>query len=404
MMSKMNNIDFLKEAKEIENEIRQNQRYLHQNAEVGFELEKTTKYVKAKLEKMGCEVTHCGKNGLVTLIGKGDGKVILLRADMDALPIEEEVELECACKNGNMHACGHDFHTAMLLGAARLLKKHENELNGTVKLMFQPAEEILSGAKNMIENGVLENPEPDCALMLHVMAGLPLKTGTIIVANGVSAPAADYFTINIQGKGCHGSTPQQGVDALTIGAHILIALQEINARELGVSDEATLTIGKMKGGTTGNVIADKAVLEGTLRAYDEEVRQHIKKRVCEITQGIANSFRGKGTADFGNGCPPLENNGALSEEIEGYLTDAFGEEWVLNIDKMGGRTNKSGGSEDFSYISQQIPSLMLALAAGNSEEGYIYPQHHPKVRFDESVLSIGSAVLAQSAFSWLENH
>ena len=400
----MNSIDFLKEAKEIEKEIIENQRYLHQNAEVGFELSKTTEYVKSKLEELGCEVTPCGKNGLVSLIGKCDGKTFLLRADMDALPINEEAYVECACKTGNMHACGHDFHTAMLLGAAKLLKKHESEINGTIKLMFQPAEEILSGAKNMIENGVLENPKLDGALMLHVMAGLPLKTGTIIVANGVSAPAADYFTINIQGKGCHGSTPQQGVDALTIGAHILIALQEINARELGVSDEATLTIGKFNGGTTGNVIADKTVLEGTLRAYDEEIRGHIKKRISEITQGIAGSFRGKGTADFGNGCPPLKNDGQISEEIERYLTDAFGEEMVLNTEKMGGRTNKSGGSEDFSYISQEVPSLMLALAAGNSKEGYLYPQHHPKVKFDENVLPIGSAALAHSAFSWLENY
>ena len=400
----MNKIDFLKEAKEIEDEILENQRYLHRNAEVGFELLKTTEYVKNKLEELGCDVTPCGKNGLVALIGKNEGKTILLRADMDALPIKEEADVECACSTGNMHACGHDFHTAMLLGAAKLLKTHENEINGTVKLMFQPAEEILSGAKNMIENGVLENPKPDGALMIHVMAGLPLKTGTIVVANGISAPAADYFTINIQGKGCHGSTPQQGVDALTIGAHTLIALQEIKARELGVSDEATLTIGKMNGGTTGNVIADKTVLEGTLRAYDEEVREHIKKRISEITQGIADTFRGKGTADFGNGCPPLKNDGNLSQEIEGYLTDAFGEEWVLNTEKMGGRTNKSGGSEDFSYISQEVPSVMLALAAGNSGEGYIYPQHHPKVRFDEKVLPIGSSVLAHSAFSWLENH
>lgn len=396
--------DFLKEAKEIEKEIIKNQRYLHQNAEVGFELSKTTEYVKNQLEKLGCKVASCGENGIVSLIGSGKGKTFLLRADMDALPIKEEADGEFACKTGNMHACGHDFHTAMLLGAAKLLKSHEKEIDGTIKLMFQPAEEILSGAQNMIENGVLENPKPDAALMLHVMAGLPLKTGTVIVANGVSAPAADYFTINIQGKGCHGSTPQQGVDALTIGAHILVALQEINARELGVSDEATLTIGKMNGGTTGNVIADKAVLEGTLRAYDEEIREHIKKRVCEITQGIACAFRGKGTVDFGNGCPPLKNDGRLSEEIEGYLTEVFGEEWVLNTEKMGGRTNKSGGSEDFSYISQQVPSLMLALAAGNSEEGYIYPQHHPKVRFDEKVLSMGSAVLAHSAFFWLENH
>ena len=404
MRGKMSSIDFFKEAKEIEKEIIENQRYLHQNAEVGFELSKTTEYVKSKLEELGCQVIPCGKNGLVALIGKAQGKTFLLRADMDALPIKEESDAECTCKTGNMHACGHDFHTAMLLGAAKLLKTYENQINGTIKLMFQPAEEILSGAKNMIENGVLENPKPDGALMLHVMAGLPLKTGTIIVANGISAPAADYFTINIQGKGCHGSTPQQGVDALTIGAHILIALQEINARELGVSDEATLTIGKMNGGTTGNVIADKTVLEGTLRAYDEEIREHIKKRISEITQGIASSFRGKGTADFGNGCPPLENNGELSKEIEGYLTDAFGEEWVLNTEKMGGRTNKSGGSEDFSYISQEVPSVMLALAAGNSEEGYIYPQHHPKVKFDENVLPIGSAALAQSAFYWLENH
>ncbi len=400
----MNNIDFLKEAKEIENEILENQQYLHQNAEVGFELSKTTEYVKIKLEELGCEVSSCGKSGIVSLIGKGQGKTFLLRADMDALPIKEEVDVDFACETGNMHACGHDFHTAMLLGAAKLLKKHENEINGIVKLMFQPAEEILSGAKNMIENGVLENPKVDVALMLHIMAGLPLKTGTVIVANGVSAPAADYFTINIQGKGCHGSTPQQGVDALTIGSHIIIALQEINARELGVSDEATLTIGKMNGGTTGNVIADKTVLEGTLRAYNEEIRQHIKKRVSEITEGIANTFRGKGTADFGNGCPPLKNDGALSREIERYLTDALGKEWVLNTEKMGGRTNKSGGSEDFSYISQEVPSLMLALAAGNSGEGYQYPQHHPKVKFDEKVLPIGSAVLAQCAFSWLENH
>lgn len=400
----MSDIDFYKEAKEMKDEILENQQFLHKNAEVGFELPKTTEYVEAKLKELGCEVTHCGKNGLVTTIGKGEGKTFLLRADMDALPIKEEANVECACETGNMHACGHDFHTAMLLGAAKLLKSRENEIKGRVKLMFQPAEEILSGAKNMIENGVLENPVPDAALMLHIMAGLPLKTGTIIVAKGVSAPAADYFTINIQGKGCHGSTPQQGVDALTIGSHILIALQEINARELGVSDEATLTIGKMNGGTTGNVIADKAVLEGTLRAYDEEIRQHIKKRVSEIAQGIANTFRGKGCVSFGNGCPPLKNNGQLSKDIEAYLTEAFGIDLVFNTEQMGGRTNKSGGSEDFSYISQEVPSVMLALSAGNSEEGYLYPQHHPKVRFDENVLPIGSAVLAHSAFFWLENH
>ncbi len=397
--------NFVEQAKAIENEIMENRRYLHRNAEVGFELNETVEFVKSKLEEMGCSVLPCGKNGIVANIGNGKGKTILLRADMDALPQKEEAELEFASENGNMHACGHDMHTAMLLGAARLLKNCGNELKGTVKLMFQPAEEILSGAKNMIENGVLENPKVDCAVMLHVMTGLPLVTGTVIVSSaGVSAPAADYFTINIQGKGCHGSTPQQGVDSLTIGAHTLIGLQEIFARELGVSDEAILTIGKMNGGTAGNVIADSVTMEGTLRAYDEEIREYVKKRTCEITQGISQTFRGKGSVDFGNGCPTLENNGDLSKEIEQYLVELFGNEKVVNTDKMGGRTNKSGGSEDFSYISHEVPSLMLALSAGNSEEGYKYPQHHPKVMFDENVLPIGSAVLAHSAFSWLENH
>lgn len=401
----MVNINFLEEAKGIENEIKQIRRYLHQNAEVGFELQKTVEFVKEKLKEIGCNVSSCGKCGLVTTIGKGQGKTILLRADMDALPIKEEADISFSCDNGNMHACGHDFHTAMLIGATKLLKKHENEIKGTVKLMFQPAEEILSGAKNMIENGVLENPEVDAALMIHVMAGLPLKTGTVVVSSGgISAPAADFFTINIQGKGCHGSTPHQGVDALTIGAHTLIALQEISARELGVSDEAILTIGKMNGGTAGNVIADKVIMEGTLRAYDEEIREYIKKRLCEITSGIANTFRGKGTADFGNGCPTLKNDGQLSREIEKHLISLLGEQYVLNTAKMGGKTSKSGGSEDFAYISHKVPSLMLALAAGNSEEGYKFPQHHPKVMFDEVVLPMGSAVLAHSAFSWLENH
>lgn len=398
-------IDFLQEAKAVEKEITENRRYLHKNAEVGFELPKTVEFIKGKLKEMGCDVSFCGKCGLVTTVGKGQGKTFLLRADMDALPIKEEAEVDFICENGNMHACGHDFHTAMLLGATKLLKKHENEINGTVKLMFQPAEEILGGAKNMIENGVLEAPDVDAALMIHVMAGLPLKTGTVVVSSGgISAPAADYFTINIQGKGCHGSTPQQGVDALTIGAQTLLALQEISARELGVSDEAILTIGKINGGSAGNVIADKVNMEGTLRAYDEEIREYIKKRVSEITSGIANTFRGKGTADFGNGCPTLKNDGELSGEIEEYLISLLGTENVFNTEKIGGRTNKSGGSEDFAYISHKVPALMLALASGNSEEGYKYPQHHPKVMFDEKVLPIGSAVLAHSAFEWLQNH
>ena len=229
-----------------------------------------------------------------------------------------------------------------------------------------------------------------------------MKTGTIVVANEVSAPAADYFTINIQGKGCHGSTPQQGIDAINIASHIVIALQEISARELGLSDEALLTIGCLKAGTTGNVIADTAVLEGTMRAYNDSVRDYIKKRLTEICSGVALTFRGKADVTFGAGCPTLINDENLSEIIENNTKEVLGEEQVFNTDTFGTRTNKSGGSEDFSYISHQVPSVMIALAAGNSEEGYKYPQHHPKVKFDESVLSTGCAVFAYNAIKLSE--
>ncbi len=394
------------EIKEMENELIENRRYLHKNAETDFELNKTVQFVKEKLAEYGCEFTDCGKNGVVALVGKkGADKTFLLRADMDGLPVKEQSGVDFACENGNMHACGHDMHTAILLGAAKILKKHENHLQGQVKLMFQPAEETLSGAKNMVDNGVLTNPEVNCALMLHVMAGLPLKTGTVIVSSeGVGAPAADYFTINVQGKGCHGSTPQQGIDAITIASHILIGLQEISARELGVSQEALITIGSFHGGTAGNVIADTADLQGTIRAYDDEIRDFIKKRIKDIADAIGTAYRGKVNVTFGSGCPTLKNDGELSTKAEKYLKDVMGEEMIINTQTIGTRSSRSGGSEDFSYISHRVPSLMLALAAGEPEKGFQYPQHHPKVMFDETVLTIGATAFVVIATKWLEDN
>ncbi len=401
----LNKDEFLNNAKNIEKELIEIRRFLHKNAEVGFELTKTVEFVKSHLADMGYNPEMCGKSGIVATVGKGGGKTILLRADMDALPVTEETEEEFASRNGNFHGCGHDMHTAMLLGAAKLLKTHEKEINGTVKLMFQPAEEILSGSKNMIENGVLENPRADCAIMLHVMAGLPIKTGVVIVSSGgISAPAADYFSIVIKGKGCHGSMPQEGVDALSVAAHTVIALQEISARELGVAEQALITIGKIKAGDAGNVIADSAFLEGTLRSYNDAVRERLKKRLVQISEGVSKTFRAKADVSFGNGCPSLVNNEELSQDVEKYLKELLGEDWVVNTGAFGEDSSKNGGSEDFSYISREIPSLMLAVAAGNSEEGFKYPQHHPKVKFDEAVLKTGAAVYAYNAIKWLENH
>lgn len=352
---------------------------------------------------MGYTVQECGKAGLVTTVGKPGGKVILLRADMDALPIAEEADVDFACKNGRMHACGHDMHTAMLLGAAKILKAHESELDGMVKLMFQPAEEIFEGSKDMIASGVLENPRPDAALMIHVAAGMPLPAGTVVVsAPDVSAPAADYFTIRVHGKGCHGSAPQNGIDPLTAAAHILIALQEIHARELSASDEAVLTIGTFHAGEAGNVIPDTATMGGTIRTYDEKTRAYLKERMTAIAKNVAEAFRASAEASFGSGCPTLVNDKDLSEKVTGYLKDLLGANRAFTTAELsGGKPARGGGSEDFAYVSHEVPSLMLALAAGEPSKGYPYPQHHPKVKFDESVLSTGAAVFVDCALQYL---
>lgn len=395
----------LQEARGLQEEIRAHRLWLHAHAETGFDLVETKAYVRKALEDMGYAVSDCGRAGLVTTVGQSGGKVFLLRADMDALPIREESGVDFACIRGNMHACGHDLHTAMLLGAAKLLKAHEGELPGQVKFMFQGAEEIFEGSRDMMENGVLENPKPHGAMMLHVMAGMPIPAGTVMVSSpGVSAPAADYFTIHVQGKGCHGSAPQNGIDPLTAAAHILIALQELHARELPPSEEAVLTFGSFQGGTTGNVIPDSATLQGTIRTYSEETRQFLKTRMTEIAISIATAFRATAQVTFGSGCPTLVNDGALSRNLEAWTKALLGPGKAFTTAELnGGKPARGGGSEDFAYISQEVPAVMLALAAGEPGKGFPYPQHHPKVVFDDSVLSTGTAVFAWCAMNFLEN-
>ena len=407
----MNADMLLQEAEQIRDHVLRERRALHQMPGTGFDIGDTLAYVRQELTEMELQPTDCGRAGLTALVGgKRPGRVFLLRADMDALPIQEEADVDFASQNGRMHACGHDLHTAMLLGAARLLKAHEDEIDGTVKLMFQPAEEIFEGSHDMIEAGLLENPKVDAALMIHVMAGMPFPAGTVVVsAPGVSAPAADYFDIRVQGKGCHGSMPNTGVDPLTAAAHILIALQEIHARELAMDDRAVLTIGTRNAGTAANVMAGAVSMGGSLRTFDEETRIFIKQRMTEIAEGTAKAFRAEAAVAFGSGCPTLVNDKELSLCCERYVKELLGRERTFSaaeLNAMGGgaKSSKTAGSEDFAYVSQEVPSIMLALAAGQPEKGYRYPQHHPMVRFDESVLAGGSAVYAYTAMRWLEEH
>lgn len=392
----------LKEAMELREQIQADYEHLHACPEIGFELTETRAYVKKRLLEMGYQPIDCGKAGIVAIAGNADtGKSFLLRADMDALKIKEDAEVPFHSTNGNMHACGHDAHTAMLLGAAKIIKYHEQELGGIVKFMFQPAEEILEGARDMIDHGVLEQPKVESAMMVHVMTGVPLKTGTIIVsAPGVSAPAADFFEIKIKGKGCHGSMPHMGVDPLTAAAHIIIALQEIQAREMSVFNKGALTIGALEGADVANAIPDAVTLKGSMRAFDEEVRNHMKKRLTEIAENVARAFRAEAVVAYTSGAPTLVNDRELSEKTGIWLKETLGADMVIRSQDMPGQSG--GGSEDFAYVSHEVPSIMVALAAGDSRDGCEYPLHHPQMRLDTKALAYGAAALAEVAMRYVK--
>ncbi|MBQ2004451.1 MAG: amidohydrolase, partial [Peptococcaceae bacterium] len=308
-----------------------------------------------------------------------------------------------------MHACGHDLHTTMLLGAARILKEYEDEIEGTIKLMFQPAEEIFEGAHDMIMAGVLENPTVDAGMMMHVTAGMPFPAGTpLIMSPGVSASACDFFEIKIQGKGCHGSTPELGVDPITVAAHMVLALQEINAREISMYDTAALTLGTLQAGNANNIIPDTALLKGSLRTVDEELRANVKTRIHDIATSIAKVYRAEAEVIFGSGCPSLLNDKDVSDSVAKYAKELFTPRGAFTTAELaamsGGGAKGAGGSEDFAFVTREIPGLMLAIAAGQPQAGYTFPGHHPKVRFDEATLVKGAGLFAYAAMRWLEEH
>ncbi|MCL1796584.1 MAG: M20 family metallopeptidase, partial [Clostridia bacterium] len=282
----------LEQAMIIREEMVQHRRAIHRNAEIRFDLPLTRAYVLETLTGMGYSPREVG-GGIVAVAGDGSTrKTFLLRADMDALPIREENDLPFRSQTGFMHACGHDLHTAMLLGAARLLKACEHTLKGRVKLMFQPAEEVMGGAIRMIDEGLLADPPVDAAMMIHVLPALPAPAGTAIFSGGhPNYSACDWFEISIQGKGGHGAMPDKTVDPLNVAAHTHIALQAVVAREVGPQTPIVVTVGEMHGGTVSNVIPDTATLRGTIRTFDESARAFAKERVRQIAQGVAETFR-----------------------------------------------------------------------------------------------------------------
>ena len=389
-------MNLLAAAQKLMDICREDRRRLHMMAETGFDLQQTREFVMRRLAEMDLQAEECGKCGVVCSLGSGD-KTILLRADMDALPIREESHLDFACENGCMHACGHDMHTAMLLCAAQMLKKHEDSLKCRVKLAFQPAEEILMGAQDMMDAGMLSGV--DAAAMLHVLVGQEVPVGTVIIAPaGESAPAAGFFTIEVIGSGGHGAMSLDSVDPLNAAAHIVLALQAVPARELGLNDSAALTIGAFKAGSAANVIPQRAVLKGSFRAYGDAVMDFMRRRIVEIARDTASAFRAQAEVRFEGRCPSLWNDEGMCRLARKALGDHLLP--VLDGRELGGRAS---GSEDFANISRKVPSVMLALAAGRPGDGHGHPLHHPAVTFDESALPYGAAAYAALALAFGEN-
>ena len=400
-------MDFiLKRAAQIQQELVEHRRYFHENAETHHHLPLTSAYVMEKLKEMGYHPKQMAKSGVVAVVGKKPGKTFMIRADMDALPMKEETDEPFKSKTPNMHSCGHDLHTAMLLGAAKLLRENEDKIEGQVKLMFQPAEETLWGAKAMIKEGLMENPKVDAAMMIHVRLDKELPPGTILFTTpGVSSSSADNFRIEIQGKGGHGAKPQICIDPLTTAAHILINLQEIYAKEVAPEDEIVINICHIEGGSAMNIIPDTAIMQGTVRTFDSEVRKTILPRIEEIAKGTAQLFKTKAKVDYLMTTPSVINDEKLFHELLGYSIEVFGDKKVVNAREVYGyKKARAAGSEDFAYISELVPAISVDIVAGCEKDGYHYDNHHPKVRFDEGALHSGAAMYATMAMKWLENN
>ena len=386
--------DLLFRAKELEDYGIHIRRLIHRKPEIGFDLPETVKLVREELKSLGYEPAACGIAGITALAGK-PGKTFLLRADMDALPMKEETGLPFASENGFMHACGHDIHTGALLLAARILKEREEELKGTVKLMFQPCEEGVGGASDMVKAGVLENPSVDGAMALHVLHD---KSGTVGYSRNTACASSDIFTITVKGKGGHGAAPHLCIDPIHIAVHIHMALQSLNSREVNPDEMLVCSICQINGGTAANVFPETAVLKGTIRTMNEKVRSFARERLVQIAEQTAGAFRGKAEVEFlHEGVPPMENNGDLLEASVSYIDGLLGEGTCRELARM-------PGSADFSVISQIVPSVLLWVGTGSAEEGYPYGVHDSRVTFSEESLHKMAAIYANTAIKWLREH
>jgi amidohydrolase len=364
-------------------------RAIHRHPELGFEEHETAALVERELDSLGIERRRLASTGVVGIVrGAIAGRVVALRADMDALPIQERSGVPFASEvPGKMHACGHDAHTAMLLGAARVLASARDTLAGTIVLIFQPAEEGPGGAEPMIAQGALDDPKVEAIAMLHVDPRI--EPGTVGITPGPVNASADELFITIRGKGGHGAYPHTSVDAIPASAAVILALQNIAARETDPLKSVVVTIGTIAGGYRNNVIADAVAMSGTLRAHDPTIRDGLEGRVRRIVDGVAAAYGATAEVTVVRGYPPVVNDAKLAESLARYVR----ERTALRVEQL----MPTMGGEDFAYFAQRVPGVHVRLGVRSEASGAVHPGHSPEFRIDEAALPAGVETLVAFA-------
>jgi amidohydrolase len=391
-------MDIEKQARASNESIVALRRELHTHPELEHDLPFTESVVVRELSKLGLDEIKSGQGKghgvFATLKGGKPGGVLALRADMDALPVREETGLPFASDNGNMHACGHDAHVAMLLGAAKLLAESRAELAGTVRFIFQPSEETVWGALSMIESGALDNPHVDEIIGLHtgnIWGGL--EPGQIGWRAGPVMASTTTARIFLEGKGGHGAIPHLAVDPIVMAAEVISQLQTLVSREVNPFDPAVVTIGKIEGGTAHNVIAGSCEMRGTVRTFDSGIADFLKERIRTTAEGVAASMRGRAAVEFFGDLAAVVNDKAAAWRMRDIVTSVLGERWVRELDFP------TSGSEDFSCYLAKTPGAFF-FHCSSLGGGRDYPHHHPKFDVNESVLWTGTAAMTAYALHW----
>ncbi len=382
---------------ELEQQLFNWRHHLHQNPELGFQEEGTAAFIEEALKSFGnIEVSRPTKTSILGVLqGAHPGKTLLMRADIDALPVQEEADLPYKSQNaGVMHACGHDTHAAMLLTAAKALSGMTDKLHGTIKFIFQHAEEVLpGGAKEILATGALG--EYDAAIGVHTMSGYP--AGTLnMVPEGAGSTNADGLELTIQGRGAHGSTPHQGIDPVVIGAEIVLALQTVVSRSVPPGEMAVVSVGSFQAGTVSNVMPDTGKLLVSVRSVNDQTRDLLEKRIKEIVDGICKAHGATYKAEYLRGYPAIQQDKEFTAFAKSVAQRVAGEDKVQEVPRL-------GGSEDFSYYGQKAPATFVMLGGGSAAEGYPYTNHHPKFCIDEDKsLPIGVKFEVETALEYLK--